>query len=253
MRKAKKFDNLDDSSRMEDEGIDCHSKNCYLAHNQVQYFLEQDVICIAAALSMVMGEMSMKKAYYKTVCTGAVLAALFTGCGAGDGAGQGESRFVQEAEVTAGKDETETSQPAFTCQDMDGNSVTESVFSQSKLTMVNVWATYCNPCLSEMPGLGELAEEYAPETFQIIGIISDVQEGSEQAVIDNAAALIEQTGADYPHLLLNESVYFALLTDVAAVPTTFFVDENGVVVDTVIGAMKKSAWEEKINALLEER
>ena len=43
--------------------------------------------------------------------------------------------------------------------DLEGNTVSQDAFSQSKLTMVNVWATYCNPCLSEMPGLGELASE----------------------------------------------------------------------------------------------
>ena len=134
--------------------------------------------------------------------------------------------------------------------DIEGNVVTSEIFSQSKLTMVNVWATYCNPCLSEMPGLGELADEFDEEEFRIIGIISDVVEGEEQELAED---LIERTQAGYTHLLLNESIYNALLTDVAAVPTTFFVDENGVILDTVVGAMKKSAWEEKINALLEEQ
>lgn len=134
--------------------------------------------------------------------------------------------------------------------DIEGNVVTSEIFSQSKLTMVNVWATYCNPCLREMPELGELADEFDEEKFRIIGIISDVAEGEEQELAED---LIERTQADYTHLLLNESIYNALLTDVAAVPTTFFIDENGTVLDTVVGAMKKSAWEEKINALLEEK
>lgn len=187
---------------------------------------------------------------------GMMLAALLTGCG--------KERTVQEpaepqekaadtkseTEITS---ETESVGIVFTGLDVDGNSVSESVFSESKLTMVNVWATYCNPCLSEMPGLGELAGEYEQGEFQIIGIVSDVQEGADKEAVDGVKALIEATGANYTHLLLNESVYFALLTDVTAVPTTFFVDENGAVLDTVIGAMKKSAWEEKINGLLEER
>ncbi|MDE7197507.1 MAG: TlpA family protein disulfide reductase [Lachnospiraceae bacterium] len=198
----------------------------------------------------------MKKAYRKICFTGIVLAVLLAGCGGENGTDAadrgGDSSAQETAELLTEEDGSETSRIVFECQDMEGNTVSASVFTQSKLTMVNVWATYCNPCLSEMPGLGELAGEYEPDEFQIIGIISDVQEGGDAAALDNAAALIEQTGADYTHLLLNESVYYALLTDVAAVPTTFFVDENGVVVDTVIGAMEKSAWEEKINALLEE-
>lgn len=203
------------------------------------------------------GETDMKKRYGQFFCTWIVLAALLAGCGeksGADTAGRADQNSAQETTEAADTgEESESVQIAFTCQDMEGNAVSDSVFSESKLTMVNVWATYCNPCLSEMPELGELAGEYEPEEFQIIGIISDVQEGADAAVIDNAAALIEQTGANYTHLLLNESVYYALLTEVSAVPTTFFVDENGVVLDTVIGAMKKSAWEEKINGLLEDR
>ena len=65
----------------------------------------------------------------------AMTTALLTGCGS-------------EAQNTAGTDTI-----AFETVDMDGNTVTEEVFTQSKLTMVNVWATYCNPCLSEMPDL----------------------------------------------------------------------------------------------------
>ncbi|HCT92690.1 MAG TPA: TlpA family protein disulfide reductase, partial [Lachnospiraceae bacterium] len=105
-------------------------------------------------------------------------------------------------------------------------------------------------CLSEMPGLGELAGVYSPEKFQIIGIISDVQEGAGET--ETAADLITQTGADYPHLLLNESIYNAFLTDVTAVPTTFFVDANGEILDAVVGAMEKSEWEEMIHGFLEE-
>ena len=134
--------------------------------------------------------------------------------------------------------------------DMEGNAVSSDIFLRSKLTMVNVWATYCGPCLREMPELGELAVEYDEKQFQMIGIVSDVLEGEDQSF---AESLIQQTGADYTHLLLNESIYYALLTDVTAVPTTFFVDKNGAVIDTVVGAMEKSAWEEKINELLEKQ
>ena len=153
------------------------------------------------------------------------------------------------ADVSAGQEETAPIFIAFEGTDLDGNTVSQEIFTQSKLTMVNVWATYCNPCLREMPALGELAEDYAPETFQIIGIVSDVLEGDDQSLVEK---LVQQTGAAYPHLLLNESLYYGLLLDVTAVPTTFFIDGNGAIVDTVIGAMEKSAWEEKINGLLEE-
>lgn len=174
---------------------------------------------------------------------------LLAGCG-----GKEEAEIVNEAENMENSGavaEESARQIIFTGQDIEGNEISSDVFSKSKLTMVNVWATYCNPCLSEMPELGELAGAYEEEEFQVIGIISDVMDTADQKTIDMAKELITQTEADYPHLVLNESVYFALLTDVTVVPTTFFIDENGVVLDTVLGAMNRSGWEEKINELLE--
>ena len=114
--------------------------------------------------------------------------------------------------------------------------------------MVNVWATYCNPCLNEMPGLGELAAEYEQSQFQIIGIVSDVREGEDQTLVES---LIQQTGANYPHLLANDSIYQALLAGVSGVPTTFFFDGEGAYLGGVVGSAEKSQWEELIHELLE--
>ena len=158
------------------------------------------------------------------------------GSSSGSGAGSGLSSAPSAGSVT------------FEGTDLEGNTLSSDILSQSKLTMVNVWATYCNPCLREMPALGELAADYDGSELQIIGIVSDVLEGEDQST---AESLVQQTKADYPHLLLNESIYYGLLMDVSAVPTTFFLDGDGVVLDTVVGAMEKSAWEDKINGLLE--
>ena len=133
--------------------------------------------------------------------------------------------------------------------DLDGNTVSQEIFSQSKLTMVNVWATYCNPCLSEMPGLGELAEEYNVSEFQIIGIVSDVWEGEDQTLVES---LIQETRADYLHLLANDSIGQAILSSVSGVPTTFFFDGEGAYLGGVVGSAEKEKWEEIIHGLLEE-
>ena len=134
---------------------------------------------------------------------------------------------------------------------MEGNTISQEVCAGSKLTMINVWATYCNPCLKEMPELGELVQEYDAADFQLIGIVSDVVEGQDEDALAYAAGLVEETGAAYPHLLLNESLYKGLLAEVSAVPTTFFLNEKGEVLDVVVGAMDKTHWKEKIDGLLE--
>lgn len=134
--------------------------------------------------------------------------------------------------------------------DLEGNAVSQNVFLQSRLTMVNVWATYCNPCLNEMPGLGELAAEYDRSEFQIIGIVSDVREGEDQALVES---LVQETGAAYPHLLSNDSISRAILSSVSGVPTTFFFDGEGAYLGGVVGSAEKSKWEELVNELLEEQ
>lgn len=140
----------------------------------------------------------------------------------------------------------------FEALDLDGNTVTSAIFADSRLTMVNVWATYCGPCLREMPDLGELARQYDAADLQLVGVVSDVLQDADADTVAAAADLAAQAGADYPHLLLNESLYDALLTDVTAVPTTFFLDAEGCVVSIVVGANDKDAWEETIDALLAE-
>lgn len=150
--------------------------------------------------------------------------------------------------------EADTQAPAyvltFEATTIDGQGMTSDCFSQSKLTMINVWATYCNPCLMEMPDLGEISASYDPTEFQMIGIISDVVDNATESEIQYAKDLINQTKANYPHLLLNQSLYGNLVGAVTSVPTTFFVNQEGEVLGYVIGAQSKETWEGVINELL---
>ena len=71
----------------------------------------------------------------------------------------------------------------FSAKDLDGNEVTQEIFASNKLTMVNIWATFCGPCINEMPDLGELAAEYADKGVGIVGIPLDVTD--EKGNIDS--------------------------------------------------------------------
>lgn len=196
----------------------------------------------------------------KYILPGILFLALLCGCSGKNAAEAPEPEAVEKAESQANEEEEISKEQGnenenavtFEGKDMEGNTISQTICENSKLTMINVWATYCNPCLNEMPELGELATEYDAKDFQLIGIISDVLEGQDEESIAYAADLIEETGADYPHMLLNESLYYGLLQDVSAVPTTFFLNKKGEILDVVVGAMDKSRWEEKINGLLEE-
>lgn len=138
----------------------------------------------------------------------------------------------------------------FEAATIDGEAWNSDKFANSKLTMINVWGTYCNPCLSEMPYLGELAAEYDAAEFQIIGVVCDVMSDDSADNIAYAKQLVEETKADYPHLLLNESLYASFVGAVSAVPTTFFVRRDGSMVGYLTGAMEKENWKALIDDLL---
>ena len=134
----------------------------------------------------------------------------------------------------------------------EGEDFSTEEFKNSKLTMINVWATYCSPCLNEMPDLGEIASGYDEKDFQVIGIVSDVSVNSSNDDVEYAKKLINETKANYTHLLLSESIYSNLVAGVDAVPTTFFVNEDGELLRYVVGANSKAGWEGIIEGLFEE-
>lgn len=143
---------------------------------------------------------------------------------------------------------------SFTATDMAGNPVNEQIFSDQKLTMINLWATFCSPCVEEMPGLAQLQREYRSDV-QIIGIVVDAADKNGSILPDKkteASNIIEATGADYLHLLPSKSLNKAYLNNVQSVPETIFVDENGNQIGVrYFGAKRKAEWKKIIDALLE--
>ena len=124
----------------------------------------------------------------------------------------------------------------FETQDLNGNAVSNDIFSGKDLTVINIWGTYCGPCIDEMPQLAAWSAEM-PENVQIIGLVSDLYSADDAETLETAKAICEATGADaYTHLIAGEDFY-SLLSGVVGVPTTLFVDENGVpVAEPVVGA-----------------
>ena len=194
---------------------------------------------------------------YKRLVLTVILAAVFmSGCGE---KGPAESTPVQSGQENpdTSSQEEEAVPVVFEAMDLEGNEVSSDVFSETKLTMINVWGTFCGPCLREMPDLGALHQEFSEQGFQILGIVTDVQapDGSiSQEQVDLAAQIAEETGASYLHLLPSEDLIACLLWQVSSVPTTIFVDETGALIGKgYLGSRDAAAWrsiiEEKLEAV----
>lgn len=144
----------------------------------------------------------------------------------------------------------------FTSMNLKGEEVSEAIFAPYDLTMVNVWGTFCPPCINEMPGLGELAREYKEKGVQIVGIVVDVVNSDEKVFMEKlgtALSIIEYTKADYPHILQLQDLYDLYLKNVQSIPTTFFVDSKGTIVSKeYVGGRTKEAWRAIIEKTMSE-
>ncbi len=142
----------------------------------------------------------------------------------------------------------------FAANDLDGNIVTESILKEKKLTMINIWATFCGPCIREMPALGKLSEEFGSD-MQIIGIVLDLCDGNGNILPDKKALaldIIGETGADYLHLVPSSSLNAAYLDGVMSVPETLFVDSEGYIIgESYMGARSEKEWRSIIESYLE--
>ncbi|WP_448861469.1 redoxin domain-containing protein [Dorea sp.] len=137
--------------------------------------------------------------------------------------------------------------PQFTTKDMDGNKVTNDIFAEYDLTVVNFWATYCNPCIDELPELAEWKKEL-PDNVNLIGLLVDVDEkGSEQYKL--AEKIISQTGADYQHLIATEE-FDDIISNLVGVPTTFFVDSTGKIIGEPFAGADVSAYKQTVEDYL---
>lgn len=136
----------------------------------------------------------------------------------------------------------------FSASDLNGLIVDNTFFANQRLTMVNVWGTFCGPCIREMPDLAQLPGEFPSTDFAILGVIADTPDASNEAT---ARQLTGSTGVTYTNVIPDHSITTEMLADVSVVPTTFFVDRTGTVVGEVLtGSRTKAQWMSVIQGML---
>lgn len=189
--------------------------------------------------------MSIRKKILITLLCVVVLA--FSGCGTK--ADQGTEVGQKETDTKGEPETAEYGLMGFDVVNLAGETVSQSIFEDYDITMVNIWGTFCGPCIREMPDLQALYLEL-PEGTNLIGLISDA--GSEKAIQD-AKTIVEQTGVTYENLIPDQVLYNFLVENVTGVPSTIFVDKDGRIIgDMIVGVRSAEEYMEFLNAALEE-
>ena len=130
-------------------------------------------------------------------------------------------------------------------KDIDGKEFSGKDFSDYDLTMVNVFATWCSPCVQEIPDLAEIQKEMKDKGVNIVGVVTDTvdQTGENQEALEKAKLIRERSKAEYPFLIPDQSNFNGRLSGIQAFPETFFVDKKGQIVgETYSGSRNKKAW-----------
>ena len=184
---------------------------------------------------------------------------IISGCGKSEQpSADQQTADTRNVEIPATAQTTEIISPedkiaSYTVKDLDLNDVALADYIKgNKVTMINIWGTFCGPCISEMPALGEIERRYKDKGFEIVGLTCDVYDmygNYDERIIDDARSIIEDTGVTYPVLVAPSQLMMEI--GLQYVPTTYFLDSEGNVLGNAeIGSKTSVEWEDVINMYL---
>lgn len=137
--------------------------------------------------------------------------------------------------------------PDFSHQDINGNAVSAADFDD-KVLLVNFWATWCAPCVEEMPMLSELQAEWSSRGLQVIGIALDDP--------GRAAGFAKDMGLAYPVLFGGADVVITgkrYGNDTGMLPFSVLIDRKGAIRWTHLGALDFEDLHQEIKSLISPR
>ena len=147
--------------------------------------------------------------------------------------------------ASAAVNETETrdaigmSVMGFSATELHGGTVTSDIIPQTTMTVINEWATWCGPCLSEMPHFQTVHEYYSetPEAdVQILGCLYIASGGTPSEALN----IMTNNGYTWP-CVVEDNVLAAVFNNSSSIPNTIIVDRNGIVRDMHIGSFSSAA------------
>ena len=125
--------------------------------------------------------------------------------------------------------------PDFQLEDTEGNQVSLSAL-RGKVVLVNFWATWCPPCIEEMPSMERLNEVMAGDNFVMLAI--NTEENGRNIV----PAFLQKTPYTFP-ILYDDKGVVQKLYGVFKFPESFVIQQDGTVAEKIIGPLDWSSLE----------
>ena len=125
--------------------------------------------------------------------------------------------------------------PNFEFPGLDGEVVSLTDY-RGKVVLVNIWATWCRPCVDEMPSMQKLYQEFQDDEFEILAVSIDTL--GPKAV----AAFMQKYRLTFP-VLLDPQGTIKEAYGATGIPESFIIDRRGLLVKKVIGAAEWSSPE----------
>ncbi len=126
----------------------------------------------------------------------------------------------------AGSPRTGDLAPDFVLPDLDGN-VQKLSNHRGKPVLVNLWATWCPPCIAEIPLLDEIVREYGPQGLVVLGIAGDDEDARVRDFVAKHSPAFK--------VLLDPGGSVGAMYAITGYPETFLVDRDGRLVTKFIG------------------
>ena len=134
--------------------------------------------------------------------------------------------------------------PDFTVYDRDGNARSFSEF-KGKPVILNFWASWCGPCVSEMPEFQSFYDQYGQDIHFVLVNLTDGQ----QETVESATKFIDEAGYTFP-VYFDTDIDAAMKYGVSAVPVSYFIDAEGYFVAWAQGALTEDMLRQGVEMLL---
>jgi len=159
-----------------------------------------------------------------TICLSVILVCLIIGCGSDQK--EAEATAQVQAKPQANQTDLQLKTIYFDAPDIDGNVHSSNEWIGKGPVVVNFWGTWCPPCRREIPDLARLYDEYKDKGIEIIGV--SLNDSAEKV-----KGYSEQNNMNWILLVGDRAI--AVKYNIRSVPTTYFIDRTGKIVEEYQG------------------